>query len=219
MVIGYCLLAYEIYIFDLDGTLLDTLQDLAASVNYALRQHHMPEHSIDDVRRFVGNGVRRLMERAIPEGAANPAFEAAFATFRKYYMEHSLDTTRPYDGIPELIHELKKRGCRMAVVSNKMMAATQKLVHHFFPEIEVAIGEDEAAGIRKKPAPDTVFVALKQLGEGSAVYVGDSDVDLATARNSGLPCISVLWGFRDRDFLLAHGATTFVEQPLDILSI
>lgn len=219
MVIGYCLLAYEIYIFDLDGTLLDTLQDLASSVNYALRQHHMPEHSIDDVRRFVGNGVRRLMERAIPEGAANPAFEAAFATFRKYYMEHSLDTTRPYDGIPELIHELKKRGCRMAVVSNKMMAATQELVHHFFPEIEVAIGEDEAAGIRKKPAPDTVFAAMKQLGEGSAVYVGDSDVDLATARNSGLPCISVLWGFRDRDFLLAHGATTFVEQPLDILSI
>lgn len=219
MVIGYCLLAYEIYIFDLDGTLLDTLQDLAASVNYALRQHHMPEHSIDDVRRFVGNGVRRLMERAIPDGAANPAFEAAFATFRKYYMEHSLDTTRPYDGIPELIHELKKRGCRMAVVSNKMMAATQKLVHHFFPEIEVAIGEDEAAGICKKPAPDTVFAAMKQLGEGSAVYVGDSDVDLATARNSGLPCISVLWGFRDRDFLLAHGATTFVEQPLDILSI
>lgn len=219
MVIGYCLLAYEIYIFDLDGTLLDTLQDLAASVNYALRQHHMPEHSIDDVRRFVGNGVRRLMERAIPEGAANPAFEAAFATFREYYMEHSLDTTRPYDGIPELIHELKKRGCRMAVVSNKMMAATQELVHHFFPEIEVAIGEDEAAGIRKKPAPDTVFAAMKQLGEGSAVYVGDSDVDLATARNSGLPCISVLWGFRDRDFLLAHGATTFVEQPLDILSI
>ena len=212
-------MSYDTYIFDLDGTLLDTLQDLAASVNYALRQHHMPEHSIDDVRRFVGNGVRRLMERAIPEGAANPAFEAAFATFRKYYMEHSLDTTRPYDGIPELIHELKKRGCQMAVVSNKMMAATQELVHHFFPESEVAIGEDEAAGIRKKPAPDTVFVALKQLGEGSAVYVGDSDVDLATARNSGLPCISVLWGFRDRDFLLAHGATTFVEQPLDILSI
>ncbi len=212
-------MSYDTYIFDLDGTLLDTLQDLAASVNDALRQHHMPEHSIDDVRRFVGNGVRRLMERAVPEGAANPAFEAAFATFREYYMEHSLDTTRPYDGIPELIHELKQRGCRMAVVSNKMMAATQELVHHFFPEIEVAIGEDEAAGIRKKPAPDTVFAAMKQLGQGSAVYVGDSDVDLATARNSGLPCISVLWGFRDREFLLAHGATTFVERPMDILDI
>ena len=212
-------MSYDTYIFDLDGTLLDTLQDLAASVNYALRQHHMPEHSIDDVRRFVGNGVRRLMERAVPEGAANPAFEAAFVTFREYYMEHSLDTTRPYDGILELIHELKQRGCRMAVVSNKMMAATQELVRHFFPDIEVAIGEHEAAGIRKKPAPDTVFAAMQQLGEGSAVYVGDSDVDLATARNSGLPCISVLWGFRDREFLLEHGATTFVERPMDILDI
>jgi phosphoglycolate phosphatase len=212
-------MSYDIYIFDLDGTLLDTLQDLAASVNYALRQHHMPEHSTDDVRRFVGNGVRRLMERAVPEGATNPAFEAAFATFREHYMEHSLDTTRPYDGIPELIHELKQRGCRMAVVSNKMMAATQELVRHFFPDIEVAIGEHEAEGIRKKPAPDTVFAAMKRLGQGSAVYVGDSDVDLETARNSGLPCINVLWGFRDREFLLAHGATTFVEQPMEILKI
>jgi phosphoglycolate phosphatase len=219
-------LTYEIYIFDLDGTLLDTLQDLAASVNYAMRQHHMPEHSTDDVRRFVGNGVRRLMERAVPEGAANPAFEAAFATFREHYMEHSLDTTRPYDGIPELIHELKQRGCRMAVVSNKMMAATQELVRHFFPEIEVAIGEHEAAGIRKKPAPDTVYEALRQLRTSyplgrseKGVYVGDSDVDVATARNSGIPCISVLWGFRSREFLLAHGATTFAERPADILSL
>ena len=219
---------YNVYIFDLDGTLLDTLQDLANSVNYALRQHGMPEHSIDDIRRFVGNGVRLLMERAVPDGARNPQFEAAFATFRQYYMQHSLDTTRPYDGIPELIHELKNRGCQMAVVSNKMMAATQELVHHFFPDIPVAIGEHEAAGIRKKPAPDTVFEALRQLGiihhpssiihhPSDIVYVGDSDVDLATARNSGLPCISVLWGFRDRDFLLTHGATTFAEHPADIL--
>ena len=214
---------YKTFIFDLDGTLLDTLQDLADSVNYALRQHGMPEHSIDDIRRFVGNGVRLLMERAVPDGAQNPQFEATFATFRQYYMLHSLDTTRPYDGIPQLIHELKTRGCKMAVVSNKMMAATQELVRHFFPDIEVAIGEHEAAGIKKKPAPDTVFEALRQLDislqPSSVTYVGDSDVDLATARNSGLPCISVLWGFRDRDFLLAHGATTFVEHPLDILTI
>ena len=126
---------YSVYIFDLDGTLLDTLQDLANSVNYALRKHDMPEHSIDDIRRFVGNGVRLLMERAVPDGAGNPQFEAAFATFRQYYMEHSLDTTRPYDGIPELLRALKQRGCRLAVVSNKMMAATQELVAHFFPEI------------------------------------------------------------------------------------
>lgn len=219
---------YNTYIFDLDGTMLDTLQDLADSVNYALRQHGMPEHSIDDIRRFVGNGVRLLMERAVPDGAENPQFEVTFATFRQHYMKHSLDTTRPYEGISELIHELKARGCKMAVVSNKMMAATQDLVRHFFPDIEVAIGENEAAGIRKKPAPDTVFEALRQLGYPptshpspltSVVYVGDSDVDLATARNSGIPCISVLWGFRDRDFLLAHGATTFVEHPLDILAI
>ena len=227
---------YNVYIFDLDGTLLDTLQDLANSVNYALRQHGMPEHSIDDIRRFVGNGVRLLMERSVPDGARNPQFEDTFAIFRQHYMQHSLDTTRPYDGIPELIHELKNRGCQMAVVSNKMLAATQELVHHFFPDVPVAIGENEAAGIRKKPAPDTVYEALRLLAvsdsqlaisqeptaisqQPTAVYIGDSDVDLATARNSGLPCISVLWGFRDRDFLLAHGATTFAEHPLDILSI
>lgn len=211
---------YDTYIFDLDGTLLDTLRDLAASTNYALRQYGMPEHSIDDIRRFVGNGVRLLIERAVPRGAENPQFEEVFATFRSHYMEHSLDTTRPYDGIVETIHALKQRGCRLAVVSNKMMAATQELVAHFYPEIEVAIGEHEAAGIRKKPAPDTVFEALRQLGSvTSAVYVGDSDVDLATARNSGLPCISVLWGFRDRQFLLEHGATTFIEHPNELLSV
>ena len=225
---------FNVYVFDLDGTLLDTLQDLANSVNYALRQHGMPEHSIDDIRRFVGNGVRLLMERAVPDGAQNPLFETVFDSFRQHYMRHSLDTTRPYDGIPELIHELKERGCQMAVVSNKMMAATQELVHHFFPDIDVAIGENEAAGIRKKPAPDTVYEALRLLAvsdsqftvsqqptanspEFAAVYVGDSDVDLATARNSGLPCISVLWGFRDRDFLVAHGATTTIHSPKELL--
>ena len=169
---------YSTYIFDLDGTLLDTLQDLANSVNYALRQHGMPEHSIDDIRRFVGNGVRLLMERAVPDGAQNPQFEAAFVTFRQHYMQHSLDTTQPYDGILETIHELKARGCHMAVVSNKMMAG---------------------------------------VGKEGAVYVGDSDVDVATACNSGLPCISVLWGFRDRDFLLQHGATTFINHPRELL--
>ena len=210
----------KVFIFDLDGTLLDTLGDLAASVNYALRTHGMPEHSIDDVRRFVGNGARKLMERAIPEGAANPEFEATVATFREYYMQHSLDTTRPYDGIPETLIELKVRGCRLAVVSNKMMAATQELCRHFFQDtIEVAIGENEAQGIRKKPAPDTVFAALQSLGveKDNAVYVGDSDVDIQTAANAGLPCISVLWGFRDRDFLIQHGAKTFISAPSELL--
>lgn len=213
-------MSYQTYIFDLDGTLLDTLGDLAASVNYAMRTHGMPEHSVDEVRLFVGNGVLRLMERAVPGGAAHPAFEAAFATFRRHYMEHSLDTTRPYEGIPELLQELKRRGRHTAVVSNKFDAATKELCRHFFPDtIDVAVGEHEAEGIRKKPAPDTVLQALSQLGVGQegAVYVGDSDVDIQTARNSGLPCISVLWGFRDREFLLAHGAETFVSQPSELL--
>lgn len=221
---------YNNYIFDLDGTLLDTLNDLACSVNYALRRHGMPEHSMDDIRRFVGNGVRLLMERAVPDGTGNSQFEVAFATFRQHYMQHSLDTTRPYEGITEMLCKLKQRGCRLAVVSNKMMAATQELVAHFFPEIEVAIGEHEATGIRKKPAPDTVYEALRQLGYPltsppspltsiNAVYVGDSDVDIQTAHNSGLPCISVLWGFRSREFLVQHGGTTFIQHPHELLNL
>ena len=210
---------YSIYVFDLDGTLLDTLGDLAASVNYALRTHGMPEHSIEDVRCFVGNGVRKLMERAVPDGPDNPQFEAVFSIFRAYYMEHAQDATRPYEGIPETLAALKAQGCRLAVVSNKMRKATEELCRHFFPDtIEVAIGEDEAAGIRKKPAPDTVFEALRILGDkGDAVYVGDSDVDIHTAHNAGIPCISVLWGFRDKDFLLQHGAKTFISAPSELL--
>lgn len=210
---------YETYIFDLDGTLLNTLDDLMLSVNYALEKHGMPQHSRDEIRQFVGNGVKVLMIRAIPGGVQNPQFEETFADFRQHYLEHSLDHTSPYEGIPELLSELKKQGKRLAVVSNKFYAATQELCRHFFPDtIEVAIGEHEAEGIRKKPAPDTVMEALKQLGveKDGAVYVGDSDVDVMTARNSGLPCISVLWGFRDKDFLIKNGATTFVDAPSDL---
>ena len=211
---------YDTYIFDLDGTLLDTLDDLAAAVNYALRQHGMSEHTREEVRQMVGNGVRLLMVRAVPDGDMNPRFEDAFKAFREYYMAHSLDTTRPYDGIPELLRGLRRRGKRVAVVSNKFYAATSELCHYFFPDtVEVAIGEHEAEGIRKKPAPDTVMEAFRQLGteKENAVYVGDSDVDLQTACNSGLPCISVLWGFRDRAFLEAHGAITFANSPQEIL--
>lgn len=211
---------YDTYIFDLDGTLLDTLDDLTAAVNYALRQHGMPEHTREEVRHMVGNGVRLLMVRAVPDGDKNPRFDDAFRTFREYYMEHSLDTTRPYDGIPELLAALCQQGKRVAVVSNKFYAATRELCRHFFADtVEVAIGEHEAEGIRKKPAPDTVIEAFRQLGvsKENAVYVGDSDVDLQTAVNSGLPCISVLWGFRDQAFLEAHGATTFARKPGEIL--
>ena len=209
---------YSTYIFDLDGTLLSTLGDLAASCNYALRTNGMPERTTDEVRKFVGNGVKKLMERAIPGGLQNPEFDKTYADFRRHYMEHNLDTTHPYDGIMPMLEELQRRGKKVAVVSNKFYAATQELCRHFFGDlVSVAIGERE--DIRKKPAPDTVVEAMRQLGvtaEG-AVYIGDSDVDIETARNSGMPCISVLWGFRDREFLLEHGATTLVEKPEEIL--
>lgn len=210
---------FKTYIFDLDGTLLSTLNDLASSTNYALRWAGMPERTIEEIRMFVGNGVKLLMERAIPEGVDNPKFEETYAKFREHYMEHNLDTTRPYDGVPELLHELKRRGKHLAIVSNKFYAATQDLAKHFFPDtIEVAIGEQE--NIRKKPAPDTVLEALRQLNvsKEDAVYIGDSDVDIMTAKNCGLPCISVLWGFRDKDFLIEHGGSLFVEKPIEILS-
>ncbi len=207
-------------IFDLDGTLLDTLTDLSNAVNHALRTNSMPEHSVDEIRWMVGNGVRKLMQRAVPNGEDNPLFEKTFADFREYYAAHSFDNTKPYDGILPLLAELKGRGVRMAVVSNKMDAATKPLVKRFFGNyIDVAIGENESEGIKRKPAPDMVFKAISELGVKAedCVYIGDSDVDLQTARNSNLPCISVLWGFRDKKFLSSLGADTFAEVPADIL--
>lgn len=208
---------YKTYIFDLDGTLLDTLNDLHASCNYALRTHGMPERSLEEVRQFVGNGVKKLMERAIPDGLENPLFEETLQTFRQHYLLHNLDTTLPYPGIMEMLQQLKTQGKRIAVVSNKFYAATQDLCKHFFGDtIQVTIGERE--DIKKKPAPDTVLEALRQLQvtRQDAVYVGDSEVDVETARNSGIPCISVLWGFRSKSFLLSHGATTFIETPNEL---
>lgn len=208
---------YDTYIFDLDGTLLDSLTDLAISCNYALRINNMPERTIDEVRCFVGNGVKKLMERAIPNGLQNPAFEKTYADFRQHYLVHNLDNTKPYPGIIPLLKRLHSEGKNIAVVSNKFYAATQDLVKHFFGEyITVAIGERE--NIRKKPAPDTVFEALRQLSASSAgaVYIGDSDVDVMTARNCNIPCISVLWGFRTKEFLIKNGATTFVTAPDEI---
>ena len=209
---------YDIYIFDLDGTLLDTLGDLAASTNYALCHTGMPPRSIDEVRQFVGNGVRNLMRRAVPEGEDNPRFEEAFALFQQHYLQHGLDTTMPYPGILPLLDTLKQRGKKVAVVSNKFQTATQQLCSHFFGSlVDVAIGERK--DVRRKPAPDTVLTALKELNAApdNAVYIGDSDVDIQTASNCGLPCISVLWGFRSREFLIEKGATHLVQRPNQLL--
>ena len=209
---------FKTFIFDLDGTLLNTLNDLAASTNHALLTNGMAERSIDEVRQFVGNGVRLLIERAVEPGSDKATIDRVFADFKTHYMHHSLDTTRPYDGVMDMLHELRHRGIRIAVVSNKLCAATRELCHHFFADtVEVAIGEKE--GIRRKPSPDTVIEAMLELGvdKADAVYVGDSDVDIATAKNCGMPCISVLWGFRDKDFLIEHVAQTFVNHPSELL--
>lgn len=208
---------YSTYIFDLDGTLLDTLGDLAASVNYALQRHGMPRHSVDDIRRFVGNGVRNLVIQSVPDGEADPRFESVLAMFRDHYGRNNAVLTQPYPGITDMLVRLKAGGKNIAVVSNKFDTAVKSLCSHYFGQlIDVAIGEHE--GVRRKPAPDTVNEALTLMkaDRSTAVYVGDSDVDIVTATNSSLPCISVLWGFRDRDFLLAHGATTFAYTAEDI---
>lgn len=207
-------------VFDLDGTLLNTLEDLAAATNWALRQHDMPVRSLDEVRQFVGNGVRRLIERAVPEGTEAQLFEQTFADFKSYYVNHCQERTCLYDGIHEMLRALRDCGLRLAIVSNKLQAGVDELYERYFRDtVEVAVGE--RPGVPRKPAPDMVHLALRELGVSpeEAVYVGDSDVDLLTATNSGLSCISVLWGFRDRDFLLAHGATCLAKTPEDIVQL
>lgn len=208
---------YDTVIFDLDGTLLDTLEDLTDAVNYALREFDMPERTIDEVRRFVGNGVRRLMELAVPEGFSNPVFEDVFAKFKEYYGVHCNDKTKAYDGVLTLLKELKGEGFALAIVSNKLDSAVKELSEIYFEGVvKVAIGEK--TGVAKKPAPDTVYEALRELGmpKERAVYVGDSEVDVMTAKNAGLPCVSVLWGFRDEAFLRQQGAERFAHTPAEV---
>lgn len=198
---------YDAVIFDLDGTLLDTLQDLTDSTNAATEKYGMPRYTRDEVRSFVGNGIRRLMQQVVPQGEENPDFEKVFSFFKEYYGLHCMDETEAYPGILGLLDWLKKEGYRTAIVSNKADFAVKKLRDVYFKElVEVAIGERE--GCRRKPAPDSVWQSLEELGTECrrAVYVGDSDVDLETAANAGLDCILVSWGFRSRDFLLEHGA-------------
>lgn len=206
-------------IFDLDGTLLNTLDDLADSTNYALSKFGYPTRTIDEVRQFVGNGVAKLIERAIPEGKNNPNFEKCLAIFKENYAQNMYNKTAPYNGIIEMLSNLKSKGIKIAVVSNKFDLAVKELCKKYFEGvIDFAAGENEAQGIKKKPAPDTVISVLNEFNFASedAVYVGDSDVDIMTAKNSKMPCISVTWGFRDKKFLLENGATILINAPSEI---
>lgn len=208
----------EAVIFDLDGTLLDTLGDLTDAVNVALEKYSLPLRSMDEVRRFVGNGLRNLMTQAVEEGEEYPKFEELFEFFRTYYKNNCNHKTAPYDGVLELLKELKGRGIKMAIVSNKIDAGVKELNEKFFADyIDIAIGERE--GIRRKPAPDSLDEVLRVLGveKEHALYVGDSDVDIQTADNADVRCISVSWGFRDETFLMERGAGVIIERPLELL--
>ena len=207
-------------LFDLDGTLLDTLDDLADAVNAALTVHGYPVRSRAEVRRFVGNGVRRLMELAVPEGISTADFEACFEFMRSYYAAHSAEKTAPYAGVLELLAELKKLGVPMALVSNKPDGPVAELAEQYFPgEFEVTVGDSTVRA--RKPAPDMPLYALEKLGIGkeNAVYIGDSEVDIQTARNAGLPVVSVSWGFRDREELEKLDPEYLVDTPEELLHL
>jgi phosphoglycolate phosphatase len=211
---------YTTIIFDLDGTLLDTLDDLADSVNFALRLCGLPAISAEDTRRFIGDGYAKLIERAIPDGAGSPHFDHCLEEFKKHYSSNMMNRTKPYPGITEMLAALKKMNCRMAVVSNKNDVAVKALTEHYFGAyIRTAIGA--SSEVPRKPEPASVFMALEELGadKDSALYVGDSDIDILTAKNADLPFVSVSWGFRDVDFLVAHGAEHVIDEPAELLNL
>ena len=203
---------YKYVFFDLDGTLLDTLDDLRDSVNTILRRHGMPEIGMNEAAHYLGNGAAHLVHCSIPEGTSPDVEKKVLKEYRSYYQEHCLVKTAPYPGIPELLSQLKEAGCRMAVVSNKPDAAVKELNDHFFGGVlEQAIGERE--GVRRKPEPDTVIEAMRILGaeKSGSVYIGDTEVDIETARNCDLSCITVSWGFRSEEELKKAGAQTIVS--------
>lgn len=209
---------YGVAIFDLDGTLLDTLDDLKNALNYALKSNGFPVRTRDDVRRFVGNGMKRLIKLGAGESATEKQLEHLYQFHTSYYSKHNTDETAPYDGIVELLKKLKAAGVHLAVVSNKDDYAVGPLCEKYFPGMfEVAVGVRD--GVAKKPAPDTVFEVLKKFGGASAVYIGDSEVDIETAKNANLDCISVTWGFRDESDLIKNGATAVAHNSDELLEL
>lgn len=207
-------------LFDLDGTLLNTLDDIWASVNYSLAQNGYPLRSKEEIRSYLGNGAKVLIEKSLPSESRKEAAEKVLNIFRSFYLPHAMDTTSPYQGVPDLLRALKKRGYKTAIVSNKPDTAVQELYQTFFASlIDVAIGE--LPEIRRKPCPDMLLKAMSQLGSTSeeCIYVGDSEVDYQTACNIGLPCVSVSWGFRNRSYLESIGASPIIDSPDELLSL
>lgn len=211
---------YKAVIFDLDGTLLNTLTDLAGAVNFALRSFSFPERTESEVRAFIGNGVVKLMERSTPEGTDKETQAECLKVFRKYYLEHMSDNTVPYEGVTALLKALKKKGIKTAVVSNKLHTAVTELCDSYFPSlIDIPLGVNEES--ERKPSPVNVIKAMNFLGSDceSTIYVGDSDVDVETAHGTELRCIGVTWGFRNKSFLSEKGCDFIVDTPEEILNL
>lgn len=211
---------YDAYIFDMDGTILDTIEDLTVTTNYAMEKMGFPTHTIDEVKWFVGNGIMMLIRRAVPEGTSEENIARTHAFFMEYYNLHCKDKTGPYEGIMELLMKLKEAGKKLAVVSNKADGPVKILAEEMFKGFfDIAIGEKE--GVNKKPARDMVDIAIKELGcdRKQAVYIGDTNVDFETAKNSELDCILCSWGFRGREFIEKYPAEYYVDTPEEILDI
>ncbi len=210
---------YKAVIFDLDGTLLDTLDDLMNAVNFALREFSFPERSRDEIRSFIGNGVIKLMERSTPKGTDDETQEKCLNVFRKHYLEHMADNTAPYEGIITLLEKLKELGIKTAVVSNKLHSAVEGLCKDYFPSLDVALGVSEEK--ERKPAPVNVYKAMEIMSSdiSNTIYVGDSDVDVETAHNASLKCIGVTWGFRDKDDLLAHSCDFIADTADEVMEL
>lgn len=209
----------KLIVFDMDGTILDTLEDLKNSINHVLTQYHMPTRSLDEVRSFVGNGILKLVERSAVAGTDEATILKMFEDMKQYYQLHCYDTTKPYDGIVDVIKMLKEQGYLVSVVSNKADAAVQELCVKFFDGLmDCAVGERD--GIARKPAPDSVNMVMKELNvePEDVVYIGDSEVDYATAMNAQIDYIIVTWGFREEDFLRQQGASVFAHKPMDIVT-
>ena len=209
-------MGYATYLFDMDGTLLDTLADLTAAVNHTLARYGYPRRTIEQVRKGLGNGAVKLMAAMLPQGEETPGFADIMRDYRAWYQAHACVETCPYPGVPEMLKRLRQRGCKVAIVSNKPHGAACELAERFFPGVPTFGERPETP---RKPAPDMVFHALTALGAGKegAVYVGDSEVDVQTARNAGLPVIGVAWGFRGREALAAAGAETIVDTAAELL--
>ena len=209
----------ELAIFDLDGTILDTLGDLRDSVNFALSKNGLQPRTTEEIRAFVGNGIRLLVERAVPENTDRAIIDTCFGDFKAHYKLNSANLTKPYDGIPQVLSELKSTGIKLAVVSNKADFAVQELVESYFPDtFDFVVGERE--GVRRKPCPDSVYAAMEYFGvnKNNTVYIGDSEVDVETARNSGIPCVAVTWGFRDRCVLAQLKPAYIIDNVNDLIN-